>query len=257
MTKTDHSGDAPTAIELSSKYAALLYWKEIEPEGIVGKYSGNFFEPPFTYSESALSAISNIESLYVSIEQDESTPPSTLFRVSAICEIDDFDDKAAPLTDTDLAQIAFLLQRALHRSHWQMTHDQLKPKEHGWSRPYDGPFAWDEVTPSNEKIALEEVRQGDVYDWWLDERPFWDRRKEEGHFEKFQSLHPFKHWDEMVIYISYVSGVDESLGKWITNEAYFYETHENFSEVNFHLVSPKKYIDRLRKQFDDNFEVPD
>ena len=256
MTHSDAADVSPTSVDLSSKYAALLFWKEIEPEGPSGVYEGEYIEPTFQYSEAALSAIENIESLQVSIEQEATDNPRTLFRVSATCEIWDFEENGAPFSTTDVAHLSFLLQKALHRSHWQMVQDQLEPKDHGWSRPYKGPVAWDEVTPSNEDIDLSSVQPGDHYDWWKDERPFWDRYEGDKSFDKFQTLTPFRHWDDMVIYLSYVSGVDGALGDWITKELWLYETHEKFKEVKFQLISPEKYVDRLSKQFSENFDAP-
>ena len=95
MTHSETADGSQTSVDLSSKYAALLYWKEIEPQGPSGIYEGEYFEPTFAYSEAALSAIENFESLQVSIEQEATENPRTLFRVSATCEIWDLEENGA------------------------------------------------------------------------------------------------------------------------------------------------------------------
>lgn len=252
MSKSDNGPKSVKQVELSEAYTALLYRKGIPEEKISGVHAGEYFEPDFPYSKSAWDAVTDIESLSVTIEQGSENPVRTLFRVDLECEYDEFSEKVV-LEDSDLAQIAFLLQKSLHRSHSQIKQDQLMPQKTGWKRPYNGPIEWDTVTPSDSDVLNPDLSQGDYYSWYEDERPFTDKYSPAMFFGSFLTFQPFSHWDEMVIHLRYVSGIDGSRGAMIHSDLWLFESHENFREVRIELINPKEYLERLEAQFAESF----
>jgi len=237
-------------VELSGNYTALLYRKAIPEEKISGVHAGELFERDFPYSKSAWDAVLSIESLSVTIEQSVVSPFRTLFRVNLECEHNEYSEKLV-LEDSDLAQIAFLLQKTLHRSHSQIRQDQLNPGKTGWKRPYDGPIEWDTVEPADADVLTPDPAQGDYYSWFEDERPFTDKYSPAMFFGDFLTLKPFSHWDDMIIHLKYVSGVDGSRGSLIQSDLWLLENHEAFKEVRIELLNPRDYLGRLKTQFEE------
>ena len=252
MPKSEKTGDSVKEVELSRGYTALLYRKGIPQEKISGVHSGEYFEPEYPYSKSAWDAVTDIESLSVTIEQSTKSPFRTLFRVDLEYAYSEFSEKIV-LEDSDLAQIAFLLQKSLHRSHFRIEQDQLRPKRTGWKRPYAGPIEWDTVTPSDTDVITPDPTQGDYYSWYEDDRPFTDQYSPAMFFGTFLSFKPFSHWDDMIIHIRYVSGIDGSRGSMIHSDLWLFENHEEFRKVRIELMNPKDYLERLKNQFRDSF----
>lgn len=267
MTHQNNSEPSSIAVELSPIYAERLYCGEIKPEGNSAFSKYEYPEPSFDYTENALEP--NRWTLNVSIEQDLATDSRTLFRVYANWMLTDEHENPVILTDAEIAQIVFLLQKTLHRSHWKIVEDQLGTTEHGWSGGY--------LNDNPELNLIDQVINGNQYDWWLDERPFCERKNIQFgmatnidserfqtlkrfslvQLEKFQTFERFSHWNDMMISLEYYSGVDGSRGKPVTGELLLFETYENYSEVSIQLVEPVQYIQRLKRQFEENFELDD
>lgn len=252
MSRSDDDIKSVKQVELSEAYTTLLYRKGIPEEKISGVHAGEYFEPDFPYSKSAWDAVTDIESLSVTIQQAPESPIRTLFRVDLECEYDQFSEKVV-MEDSDLAQIAFLLQKSLHRSHAQIKQDQLMPRKSGWKRPYNGPIEWDTVTPPDTDVLTPNPSQGDYYSWYEDERPFTDRYSPAMFFGTFLTFKPFSHWDDMVIHLRFVSGIDGSRGAMTYSDLWLYESHETFREVRIELINPTEYLKRLRAQFAEHF----
>jgi len=252
LPKSEKVGDSLKVVELARGYTALLYRKAIPEEKISGVHAGEYFEPEFPYSKSAWDAVTDIESLSVTIEQGTKSPFRTLFRVDLECEYSEFSEKTV-LEDSDLAQIAFLLQKTLHRSHNQIEQDQLRPARTGWKRPYAEPIDWDAVTPPDTDVLTPDPTQGDYYSWYEDDRPFTDQYSPAMFFGTFLSLKPFGHWDDMVIHLRYVSGIDGSRGSMVHSDLWLFEKHEEFRKVRIELINPRDYLERLKTQFRESY----
>jgi hypothetical protein len=147
-------------------------------------------------------------------------------------------DDSAGMTTTDLAQIAYVIQKSLDRSQAQIAMDQRDMIRFARTVHPNYPY---ETFRQTGDISRDWIVEG-----LLDNRPF---RYHADRFEEFQRFPNFHHWDDICIEIVLEAPIDLAFGSSETKEIIYFETYEEFSRVNIKKVDPALYLERLENNY--------
>ena len=207
-------------IDISFKYIGELF-----PE-IIPVFKGAAWIVGDSWFERDSSRI-DFEASSVSLEQVEG---HLRMDVTVFAEVDDLDDISEP----ELAQIAFALQKTLDRSKASIVQDQRDMNR--FARTVHPNYPDETFRQSNDWAS----------DWQieglLDFRPF------KYHTERLEALlefSDFEHWDEMCIEIKWQTKIDPAFGSVEAREIVFFETYSDYARVNIRLIDPESYVSRL------------